>query len=125
MDSRKHKRGKYKHMLIDGDDDTVDIVTFEEVKMDSSWGAKTQRIEVPLPPVNLESQVKETAHQGSENNKSSFGDHFEDFGMDMNMDTEELKTGGPTKNTVCRILLFNTATSKLTSGLSYSRMPTY
>ena len=34
--SKKHKRGKYKHMLIEDDDDAIDIVTFKELKADKA-----------------------------------------------------------------------------------------
>jgi hypothetical protein len=49
--SRKRKRGKKKNLLIEDDDDAVDVVTFEEVTVNTSRGPVKKIMEVPLRPV--------------------------------------------------------------------------
>jgi hypothetical protein len=48
--SRKRKRGKRKNLIIEGDDDTIDLVTFEEIIKDTPGGPVRKRVEVPLRP---------------------------------------------------------------------------
>jgi hypothetical protein len=50
-ESQKRKRGeKSRHILVEGDDDTVDIVTFKDVMAKMPRGLVKKRVEVPLRP---------------------------------------------------------------------------
>jgi hypothetical protein len=49
---RKRKRGqKSSHMLIEGDDQSIDIVTFKDLTTNTPRGQVKKRIEVPLRPL--------------------------------------------------------------------------
>jgi len=51
--SRKCKQGKnpFKNALIEGDNDSIDIVTFKEVTIDILGGPVKKIVEVPLRPI--------------------------------------------------------------------------
>ena len=48
LPSKKRKRGKYKNMIVEGDDDATSFVTFEEVTTNGPTGPITTQFPVPL-----------------------------------------------------------------------------
>jgi hypothetical protein len=45
---KKRKRGKYKNMIVEGDDDAASFVTFEEITTNGPTGPITTQLPVPL-----------------------------------------------------------------------------
>lgn len=51
--STTRSRGKSKYTMVEDDDDSIDIVTFDTVLKDTPGGPSTTRIEVPLRPITV------------------------------------------------------------------------
>jgi hypothetical protein len=92
MGSRKRKRGKYQNRLMEEDDDAIDIVTFEEVKIDTPGGQFTKRIQVPLRP---EVKLGQSTDRPLGSTSNAQHETFEDVEMGMNTPDDEQQTSGP------------------------------
>lgn len=53
LHSKSRSRGKAKYTMVEDDDDSIDIVTFDTVVKDTPGGPSTTRIEVPLRPIAI------------------------------------------------------------------------
>jgi hypothetical protein len=93
MPSRKRKRGKYKNMIVEGDDDAHGFVTFEDVTMDTPGGPITQRVEVPLHRMP-ECQAGSTPAQMVVDPQS---DMCPDLGIGIDSNNAEEQTTGKNK----------------------------
>ena len=96
-------------MMVEGDPDTMEFVTFEHVTVDTAHGQVTRRVEVPLQPLEIEQQPS-TSQLGSLSTEAVVGDGMagigSDIGIDGNNAKEDIMLKPATKNKVLEVLYY-------------------
>jgi hypothetical protein len=98
-------------MMVEGDDETMEFVTFEHVTINTRNGPVTTSMEVPLRPLEIEQQ---TSHPGSPGVPSQEDDYIpgmhSDAGICLNLDTPEQVMPKPAKQNKVFDVLYDPGT---------------
>lgn len=93
--------------MVEGDIDTMEFVTFEQVTVNTRNGPVTRRVEVPLRPLDLEQDMS-TSQPGPPEGQTIVQDHIagidSDVGMNMIVAEEPVMPKPTQKNKVLDVL---------------------
>lgn len=94
----KRKRRRTGHLMLEGDDDSFDMVRFEDATVSTKYGPVTRRVEVPLRPNLNVVDPTETANDMTVHETfPSDSNPFTDLGGDINSDESGGKDSEKTK----------------------------